>query len=116
MPKTPIEKYYDSLAPLYDEATLTDGAWTAPSECFQLLQPYIHAGLSVLDLGVGTGQSSQPYAKRGCKVVGVNISSQMLTRASRRLASATLLRSDIEQPLAMRPPELCAPRGLPPGG
>src|SRR5436190_14869364 len=43
------------------------------------------AGQSVVDLGSGTGTLARGFAKRGCKVIGVDIAEPMLAEA-RRLA------------------------------
>ena len=61
-----IEKYNDALAPKYDEATLGEFKWLSPRETNKLILPYIKSGFSVLDVGIGTGQSSEELFKTGC--------------------------------------------------
>lgn len=38
----------------------------------------LHAGMKILDVGCGTGNFSVKLAQRGCKVVGIDISDEML--------------------------------------
>jgi len=45
---------------------------------------------SIVDLACGTGASTFPFRKRGYKVAGVDISSQMLKRAARVASEQTL--------------------------
>ena len=66
------------------------------------------AGQAVLDLGTGTGHLARSFARRGCRVSGVDIAKELLVEA-RRLDIAEGL--DIQYRLAR-----VEDTGLPPGG
>jgi len=65
--------YYDQEA----EAT----AWHGPAAVFGLMYPYIQAGQSLLDIGIGTGLGSVLFARAGLRVFGMDNSSAMLDGA-----------------------------------
>jgi SAM-dependent methyltransferase len=48
-------------------------------------------GMVVLDVGCGTGAFLSTYAAAGCRVIGVDLSTAMLTEARRRLGPGALL-------------------------
>lgn len=49
---------------------------------------------SVLDLGCGTGNSSAPFVVRGLSLTGLDLSSEMLAVARRKLPDATFVHGD----------------------
>ncbi len=49
---------------------------------------------SVLDLGCGTGNSSAPFVARGLSLTGIDLSSEMLAVARRKLPDATFVHGD----------------------
>jgi ubiquinone/menaquinone biosynthesis C-methylase UbiE len=75
---------YQRIAPLYDVLDL-------PFEYgrYRKIRPLLFAGLSgaILDAGVGTGRNF-PFYPPGAKIVGIDLSPAMLTRAARRRPSA----------------------------
>jgi arsenite methyltransferase len=67
--------YLEVLA--YLGATRHYGAWKATDELADLC--HVEAGKFILDVGCGTGKSSSAFAKkRGCRVVGVDLSPRMI--------------------------------------
>jgi ubiquinone/menaquinone biosynthesis C-methylase UbiE len=72
-----VAKYYDSLSKIYDSES-ERGMWTPNLELNKLLIPYLQKEDSVLDIGVGTGQTIQKLFEMGCKVTGIDISGEML--------------------------------------
>jgi len=72
---------YQRIAPFYDLLDL-------PFEYgrYRSIRPLLFQGLSgrLLDAGVGTGRNF-PFYPHGANVVGIDLSSAMLSRASRRL-------------------------------
>lgn len=54
-----------------------------PDEFFKRVfeEGIVKAGDSLLDLGTGTGTLARGFASRGCKVIGVDIASQLLEQA-----------------------------------
>lgn len=59
-------------------------------------------GMSVLDLGTGTGNLAARFTAIGCRVWGIDFSAEMLERARRKLPTATLGHADL---LGEWPPE-----------
>ncbi len=74
-----IELYNDKLANQYNKATLK-GKWSAPNEVNKTLSQLrlVKNNSSVLDLGVGTGQSIKIFINKNCKIYTVDISAKML--------------------------------------
>lgn len=65
---------------------------------YDVLEEYgIKPGWSVLDVACGTGLASEPLAKRGLKITGVDISEAMLDKARIRLKEARLVVGDAEK-------------------
>ena len=54
-----------------------------PDEFFERVfsQGIVKAGYSLVDLGTGTGTLARGFAQRGCKVIGLDISAQLLEQA-----------------------------------
>jgi len=96
-----IEKYNDALAPKYDEATLGEFKWLSPRETNKLILPYIKSGFSVLDVGIGTGQSSEELFKTGCKICGIDISQKMIEICKDKFPEFELYQADLEEGLPM---------------
>ncbi len=91
--------YYRLAAPFLD-AELKDrgdlGFWRAIAERFR--------GARVLELGCGTGRVTELLAERAARVVGVDLSADMLERAARRIAglrNVDLVQADMRS-LALR--------------
>ena len=87
--------YYDLLASKYDDAT-KEYKWIAPETVSNLLLPHVKPGNSVLDVGIGTAQSTEAFLKAGCNVCGVDISSKMLDKAREKYPALELYQSNIE--------------------
>ncbi len=65
---------------------------------YDVLEEYgFKPGWSVLDVACGTGLASEPLAKRGLKITGVDISEAMLDKARIRLKEARLVVGDAEK-------------------
>ncbi|MBD3219367.1 MAG: methyltransferase domain-containing protein [candidate division Zixibacteria bacterium] len=62
---------------LYDRKA-AEYNWRGPEIIFGLAYPYINQGESILDMGIGTGLGSEPFAGAGLKVYGMDISEKML--------------------------------------
>src|SRR6478752_5462635 len=86
-----IRQMWDALAPVYDQLTAAHdhAAWAAQ------LEALAHAaglqGRRLLDLGCGTGSSSEAMIERGYDVVGVDVSPGMLELAAKRLGPQVAL-------------------------
>lgn len=97
-----IAEYNDKLAPVYDKVTKGEFKWLAPKKIAEKLLFFTKKGDIVLDLGCGTGQSAKPFVKKGCKVVGIDISSEMLKIAKKKYRFLKLYKYDLENGLDRR--------------
>lgn len=62
------------------------------------------SGMTVLDVGVGTGNLAQFFMEAGCHVLGVDFSTEMLSKAGEKLPQLELVQADLT--LAAWPPAL----------
>lgn len=94
-----IELYNDKLADQYDKVTLK-GKWDAPNEVNKiLLQLGLKDNLTVLDLGVGTGQSIKFFVNKNCKISALDISTKMLQIIKRKYPEIKTFKHDISKGL-----------------
>ena len=54
------------------------------------------SGMSILDLGIGTGKLAQSLQGQGCQVWGLDISSKMIAVARKRVPGAKLFHADMQ--------------------
>jgi SAM-dependent methyltransferase len=92
-----VSAYFDWLATLYDETTAAC-QWSAPRFLFEAGSRLINGSARVLDLGVGTGQSSAAFLRGGATCVGLDFSPHMLAEARRKHDGLHLLRADLDCP------------------
>ena len=55
----------------------------------------VDAGAAVLDLGIGTGNLAELFARQGCRIWGLDFSAEMLARAAVKLPGASLGQADL---------------------
>jgi len=101
MSKEKLLKYNDALSQVYDQATTGAFKWRAPKESNLLVLPYVKNGTSVLDIGIGTGQSSEALYRAGCKITGIDISAKMLEITKEKFPKFELYNADVEDDLSM---------------
>jgi SAM-dependent methyltransferase len=104
-PSESAREAYDRFAPLYDRETAQNDyeTWIG-----QILMPELeNLGLKkgwALDVGCGTGRAFEALLKRGWKVVGCDVSQEMLNQAQGKFGSAvTLVRADARDLPVFRP-------------
>lgn len=69
---------FDRAAEYYDATRITDPVSLAT--ILDLLGEHVVGGGDVLEIGVGTGQLALPLAARGTRVIGLDLSSAMMTK------------------------------------
>jgi ubiquinone/menaquinone biosynthesis C-methylase UbiE len=70
---------FDRVADIYDETrAYADGVTDLIADA---LEGEISKGARVLEIGVGTGRTAHPLIEKGFDIVGVDISTEMLSRA-----------------------------------
>ncbi len=79
MEKSIWKAFFDAHAPVYDDNVFTKN--TIPEVGFLLEELSLQPGGAVLDVGCGTGRHAIELAKRGYRVTGLDVSSEMLARA-----------------------------------
>ncbi len=80
MEKSIWKTFFDAHAPVYDDNVFTKN--TIPEVDFLLEELLLPPGGSILDVGCGTGRHAVELAKRGYRVTGLDLSTEMLSRAA----------------------------------
>lgn len=84
--KSTWEEFFDAHAQVYEDNVFTKN--TIPEVDFLLEVLSLQQGSSILDVGCGTGRHSIELARRGYAVTGLDLSSEMLSRAADAARSA----------------------------
>jgi ubiquinone/menaquinone biosynthesis C-methylase UbiE len=94
-PRTPLS--FDRIAYAYDDYNLHAPEISAQigATIAQLTGP----GALVLELGVGTGRIARPILDAGCRVIGLDISAEMMRKASEKGIAKLVRGSLLELPL-----------------
>ncbi len=98
MPENPRLPIFERWAARYDQSVQTDQGIFASYDA--LLAEVVgaagvKAGMSVLELGVGTGNLAQKFVALGCEVWGVDFSPAMLAIAREKAPQVTLVQMDL---------------------
>lgn len=89
-------KLANSFAGEYDKSVVQNN-WTGPNVVFNLVKNSIPPHSKILDLGIGTGESSLPFYKNGHSVSGVDGSIKMLEQCKRKNFAVKLDLVDLEK-------------------
>ncbi len=90
---------FDDWAEHYDPSIQGDG--TFPFDGYErVLDEILRAagaqpGMTVLDLGIGTGNLAARFAALGCRMWGIDFSAEMLARAREKLPQALLVQAGL---------------------
>lgn len=79
-PDSWVRNTFDNFAPLFDQR-LRELHYEVPKRLAELIRPRVSAPIDILDLGCGTGQCGVALASLKARLVGVDLSEKMLTRA-----------------------------------
>jgi len=94
-PRTPTE-HYEGFAKEYDELSKKN-EWYSPEVLFGLLFEFVKKDESLLDLGIGTGQSAIPFKKIGMNIFGLDSSKEMLRKCEQKGIAKDLKKFDLNQ-------------------
>jgi predicted TPR repeat methyltransferase len=103
-PAQHIRRVFDQCAGTFEKILVTDLEYKTPELLYTLVRPYLKQDLTVLDLGCGTGLGAQRYRPHASCMIGVDVSSKMLQKASEKNIYDDLIVFDILQDWAFRQP------------
>lgn len=69
--------------------------WDAPAIVYALASPYTRPGQEIIDIGIGTGLGSELFHCAGLRVVGLDISEEMLDACRAKGCVERLVRHDL---------------------
>ena len=78
----------------YDKEAAAIG-WDAPAIVYALASPYTRPGQEIIDIGIGTGLGSELFHCAGLRVVGLDISEEMLDACRAKGCVERLVRHDL---------------------
>ncbi len=94
------ELLFDEWAEHYDESVHEwsqgfpfEGYEAVLDEIARLAHP--EPGLSVLDVGIGTGRLAERFVNAGCEVWGMDFSARMLAKVREKLPQVELVKADL---------------------
>ena len=95
----PASIYYDKLAKYYEQATSMEGAWTPPQMIQSFVGENIPSNCLVLDIGIGTGQSSSFLKDNASKpkLYGLDVSAEMLAICHAKFPDIELFNGTLEE-------------------
>ncbi len=104
MPSSYARHLFNDYAPHFD-AALAKLGYQAPQQLAQVLAPFLHgkSGLTILDLGCGTGLMAPYLRPHADRLVGVDIAEKMLEQAQQRGGYDELAHADITAYLGRLP-------------
>lgn len=92
-----IKKVFNSdHANKYDQRA-QESKWLDPRIIFGLTYEYVEPGESVLDIGIGTGLSSELFYRAGLKIYGLDFSPEMLACCRAKNMTADLREHDLRE-------------------
>ncbi len=96
-----IQKYYDEFADVYDTkhgVILAGQSYNFDTYYQPFLRKVLPKSGTVLELGCGTGVYTQWLSEHGLKVVGMDISAEMIKQAKKRSPQTSFYQGDCENP------------------
>lgn len=89
-------KYADEFAPEYDNAILNNN-WNGPEVLFNTTKVLLKPCSEILDLGIGTGESSKRFQMAGHIIAGLDGSANMLAQCEKKKTGSEYILHDIEK-------------------
>ena len=100
------QQLFDTWAKTYDSSVQEesefpfDGYQDVLNKVVELAS--LKQGDTLLDLGVGTGNLSAKFIELGCRVTGIDYSSQMLAQARKKFPKTFFAQADLTKPLGFK--------------
>ncbi len=91
-----MENHIEHYDEAYDDEAEATG-WFGPEVLFGLIYKFLKPGQKVLDIGIGTGLSSELYYRVGLKVYGMDISDKMLEAVNQKCIAEDLVLHDLTE-------------------
>ncbi len=88
-------KFADKFALNYDKS-ISKNNWNGPEILFREIDEFIKSKYSVLDLGIGTGESSKRLENIGCNITGIDGSARMLEVCKKKNIAKKLILHNLE--------------------
>ena len=95
MPKNYVAELFDSYANLFDKHLIDTLKYESPKNLLELLSLSINDKFAILDIGCGTGLMGKLLKPYASKIVGVDLSKEMLSKAKLTGTYDELIADDI---------------------
>ncbi|MBT4043882.1 MAG: class I SAM-dependent methyltransferase [Rhodospirillaceae bacterium] len=89
------EKYVGNVAADYDDQRVEKPHWGREQAVVAQFVANLASGTTVMDVPFGTGRYVDGYLERGLKVIGADISADMIAAAADRMGGATFEQLDV---------------------
>ena len=89
-------KYADEFAQDYDGAILKNN-WNGPRVVFETTKDLLKPKSWILDIGIGTGESSKRFEEAGHRITGLDGSENMITQCKKKKIGSEFILHDIEK-------------------
>lgn len=86
----------DEFASEYDESVLKNN-WNGPETLYNSVKGLLKPSSSILDLGIGTGESSKRFQEAGHSITGLDGSKNMLLECKKKNVGEKLIHHDLEK-------------------
>lgn len=103
-PAQHVRRIFDQCAGSFETVLVKDLGYKTPELLYNHVRPFLTEDMVVLDLGCGTGLGSQFYRPYAKSLIGVDVSSKMLQKASEKNIYDDLIIFDILQDWAFSQP------------
>ncbi len=90
-----IKKIFRSSHAEDYDAKAMKSQWVDPAIVFGLAYRFINAGESVLDIGIGTGLSSELFFKAGLNIYGLDFSPEMIVQCQKKQMTVEIKEHDL---------------------
>ncbi len=89
-------KLANEFAPDYDKSVLSNN-WNGPKLIFEATKDLLHSHSAILDLGIGTGESSRYFQQAGHRITGMDGSEKMLEECMKKEIGFNFILQDLEK-------------------